>query len=58
MTSDFITADWLKRELQRADLELRHDCSPHQKWANVEKDDTRGGSLPEHLEAHEKSRNA
>ena len=43
-----------RREDERLDRRMMREASPHQKWFDVEKDDTRGRALPEHLEAHEK----
>lgn len=37
----------------RMDRELRREGHP---WAEIEKDDTRGRALPDHLEAHEKAK--
>lgn len=42
----------LRKEHQRLDRELTLGASPHSKWYGVEKDDSRGRALPEHLEAH------
>lgn len=44
----------LEQEAQRLDLILRTEGAP---WSEVEKDDTRGRSLPEHMEAAEKAPN-
>jgi len=38
----------LRREDERLDRRLRQRSA---KWSEIEKDDTRGGALPEHLEA-------
>ena len=43
-----------KRDGTRLDRQMILEGSPFDKWAEVEKDDTRGRALPEHLEAHEK----
>jgi hypothetical protein len=40
-------------DAKRLDRELRHKGYP---WSEIEKDDSRGRALPEHLEAHEKRR--
>lgn len=42
-----------EEDAKRLDRQML-EASPHQKWSDVEKDDTRGRALPEHLEAHEK----
>jgi hypothetical protein len=42
-----------RREHDRLDRVMRRDGYP---WSEIEKDDTRGRALPEHLEAHEKAR--
>jgi hypothetical protein len=43
----------LRTERERLDRRLMLDGRP---WSEVEKGDTRGGALPEHLEAHEVAR--
>lgn len=43
---------WIHRDLQRLDQQLLRE----QPWRSIEKDDSQGGPLPEHLEAHEKDR--
>jgi hypothetical protein len=48
-------ADRIRQDLQRADQRLIHESSPHAKWADIEKDDTRGRALPEHMTAAVKS---
>lgn len=45
-------ARW-RAEENRLDRQMLRDGP---KWRDIEKDDTRGGALPEHLDAHEKSR--
>jgi len=45
-------AERIRDEWDRLDRRIRRDAS---KWSSVEKDDTRGRALPEHLEAHAKS---
>jgi hypothetical protein len=42
------------RDAARLDRQMMLEPSPFYKWADVEKDDTRGRALPEHLEAHDK----
>jgi hypothetical protein len=49
-------ADKLTRTLQREDIKSLVGSPAHFKWNEIEKDDTRGGALPEHYEAHEKAR--
>lgn len=52
-------AKWLREEREkRLDRQLTLGAEPHAKWCEVEKDDTRGRALPEHLEAHAKGRSA
>ena len=43
----------IREESKRMDYDIRRTSH---KWAEVEKDDTRGRALPEHLEAHEKAK--
>lgn len=43
-------AEQIRESEKQLDHEIRMD---RPKWAEVEKDDTRGRALPEHLEAHE-----
>jgi len=43
----------IREEHEHMDHRLRKDNC---KWAEIEKDDTRGRALPEHYEAHKKSR--
>lgn len=43
----------LREREERLDRRLARDGYP---WSEVEKDDSRGGALPEHLEAHEKAK--
>jgi hypothetical protein len=45
-----------KRDAERLDRQMMLEALPYQKWSEVEKDDTRGRALPEHLEAHEKAK--
>lgn len=47
-------AERLRKEAERLDLKWLHE-SPG-KWAEIEKDETRGRALPEHYEAHEKAK--
>jgi hypothetical protein len=42
--------------MNRLDRELTLGASPWHKRSGVEKDDTRGRALPEHLEAHAQAR--
>lgn len=42
-------AESLRRDMGRLDHHLREE---RMKWSEVEKDDTRGRALPEHMEAH------
>jgi hypothetical protein len=46
-------AEQYRAEADRLDRQIRRTGHP---WYGVERDDTRGGALPEHLEAHEKAR--
>jgi hypothetical protein len=39
----------IRRDLERADHRIRQENA---KWLDVEKDDTRGRALPEHMQAH------
>jgi hypothetical protein len=43
-----------QEDATRLDRQMMLEASPFAKWSEVEKDDTRGRALPEHLEAHEK----
>lgn len=43
----------LRERDKRFDRQIMRDGYP---WSDVEKDDTCGGALPEHLEAHEKAK--
>lgn len=43
-------------EERRLDLKWMRESSNHAKWSNIEKDDTLGRPLPEHLEFHEKNK--
>ena len=43
----------IREEDERLDRRLQRDGYP---WSEVEKDQTRGRALPEHLEAHERAR--
>jgi hypothetical protein len=45
-----------REDAARLDRQMMLEASAHQKWYDVEKDDTRGRSLPEHMEAAEKAR--
>jgi hypothetical protein len=45
----------IRESHQRFDRRLTLGASPYQKWSSVEKDDTRGRALPEHMEAHAKT---
>lgn len=45
----------LRLEIERIDRRMTLGAADHHKWSNVEKDDTRGRALPEHMEAHAKS---
>ncbi|MGY3605644.1 MULTISPECIES: hypothetical protein [unclassified Bradyrhizobium] len=44
-------ADRIREDRQRADQRMIHEASPFHKWADIEKDDTRGRALPEHMTA-------
>lgn len=44
-------ADRIRQELGRLDRQMTLGASPHHKWRDVEKDDTRGRALPEHMQA-------
>lgn len=44
-------ADRIRQDMQRADRRLIEESGPHAKWADIEKDDTRGRALPEHMTA-------
>lgn len=44
-------ADRIRHDMQRADQRLIHESGAHHKWAEIEKDDTRGRALPEHMTA-------
>lgn len=46
-------AERIRRDLERADVRIRNENT---KWLTVEKDDTRGRALPEHMEVAEKVR--
>lgn len=39
---------WFRREDERLDLRLMREGHP---WRDIEKDDSRGGALPEHMQA-------
>jgi len=41
-------AEWLRRDMERLDHRIREG---NHKWAEVEKDDSRGRALPEHMQA-------
>ena len=43
----------IREDDQRLDRRLAREGYP---WSEIEKDDTRGGALPEHMEAHEKAK--
>lgn len=45
----------IRAEDDRLDRRLREKGHP---WYEIERDETRGGALPEHLEAHEKAKGA
>ena len=47
-------AERIRKEDERLDLKWMRDGRPSRE---IEKDDTRGGALPEHYEAHEKAKN-
>lgn len=51
-------AERLRKEYERLDLRMRHESPDRAKWLEVEKDDSRGRALPEHLEAHATARAA
>ncbi len=46
-------AERIREDAERAD---RRNMMERTRWQEVEKDDTRGRALPEHMEAHEKAR--
>lgn len=46
-------AERARQDDERLDRRMLRDGYP---WSEVEKDDSRGGALPEHLEAHEKAK--
>lgn len=43
--------DRIREDLKRADVALTTGASSHAKWAEIEKDDSRGRALPEHMDA-------
>ena len=45
-------AERLRRDFDRLDRQLTTGAPVHARWYDVEKDDTRGRALPEHLQAH------
>lgn len=47
------SADRHRRDRDRMDRRMREEGYP---WSGIEKDNTRGRALPEHLEAHEKAK--
>lgn len=47
-------AERIRETDKRLDREIIISSGPWAKWSAVEKDDTRGRALPEHLEAHAK----
>lgn len=48
-------AERIRAEARRLDIRWMVDAPAHSKWNEVEKDDSRGKALPEHLEFHEKT---
>ena len=46
-------ADRMREEAQRLDKRMLRECG---KWSEIEKDDDRGGALPEHADAYIKAR--
>ena len=44
-------AERIREDLQRMDARLIQGASDHHKWSEVEKDDSRGRALPEHMTA-------
>jgi hypothetical protein len=44
-------ADRIRQDLERIDRKMIHESPAFYKWSEVEKDDTRGRALPEHMEA-------
>lgn len=42
-------ADRIRQDMQRLDHALIQGAAPHHKWADIEKDDSRGRALPEHM---------
>lgn len=49
-------AEQIRQDLERLDMRLSVGAPTHAKWLEVEKDDTRGRALPEHMEAQSKDR--
>ncbi|MGA7809659.1 hypothetical protein [Bradyrhizobium sp.] len=49
-------AERVRKDIERADRRMQLDASEHNKWFGIEKDDTRGRALPEHMQAAEKAR--
>lgn len=47
-------ADRIRRDLDRVDVRMREE--PWRKWYEVERDDTRGRALPEHMQVAENVR--
>lgn len=45
-------AERIRQDLKRFDQQLTTGAPPSVRWFDVEKDDTRGRALPEHLEDH------
>jgi hypothetical protein len=49
-------AERIRQENQRFDRRMMLESPPSAKWSDIEKDDTRGRALPEHVTAAEKAR--
>jgi len=45
----------IHEEQQRLDRRMMEQGSPHSKWSEIERDDTRGRALPEHMKRTAKS---
>lgn len=45
-------AERIRQDLKRIDMQMRLEAPDYLKHAEIEKDDTRGRALPEHMQAH------
>lgn len=45
-------AERIRRDFDRPDRQLTTGAPPYARWHEIEKDDTRGRALPEHMQAH------